>query len=223
MTAASPSTAQATSSFSVRGCKLNRRIIEKWMRALREGFPPEATLRLSTTRSITTYESESLDGLVEALANSTEPGDPEVLDNLVLAINNYRHVPDGQSERYSRISVDNLGARCTVAGEPVWVRGQVASLRLLADEARPFKRAIWYAPRWAMASWGLSAGILVMWIVGLAVGGGLPRGLPVTIASAVAGAISGYAVGGFIARKVKAEIWVVRNDFPEAFLAFHCK
>lgn len=187
---------------------------------MREGFPPEATLRLSTTRSITTYETESLDALVEAVTNSTEPGDPEILDNLVLSINNYRHVSDGQPERYNRISVDSLGVRCTVSGDPVWVKGQIASLRPLAEEVRPFKRAIWYAPRWALAPWGSTAGIWVLWIVSFATTGGLPDSFPITIASAIAGAIVGYCIHGLIATKVKVEIWVVRNDFPASFWRF---
>jgi hypothetical protein len=161
-----------------------------------------------------------LDALAEAVANSTEPGNPEILDNLVLSINNYRHASDGQPDRYTRVSVDDLGARCSVSGDPLWVRGQVSSLQPLLEEARPFKKGIWYAPRWAMASWGTSFGLWVSWLASFAITGDLPDSYAVVIASVVAGAIMGYAFGGALARRRKVEIWISRDDFPAPFWRF---
>ena len=217
MTASSASAPRATSGSYVRGCRLHRRGIRKLARALQEPFPSTSSVKFETTRSITTYEAASIEGLADAVANSTEPGDPEVLDNLVLSINDNGSAPQGRPNRAIRITVVGGGARYYVVGDPAWVHGQSAIIRALLEESRPLKRAFWYVPRWVLALWGVSTGIWVSWMVSLVVTGGLPHGWDVLAISAAAGALAGVAAGGFVSRRVRVEIWVNRDDFPAPF------
>ncbi|MEV7981676.1 hypothetical protein [Streptomyces sp. NPDC086519] len=198
--------------MTVQGCKLNRRLINKWVRALRVGLPAEEQLDFSTTRAITTYKSNSIDGLAQALAESTEPGDVEVVDNLVIFASNIRHRSNGDPQRVARVSITPARyASCTISGDPSWVNAQTAILHPLLKEARPRKWWIWYAPRAAWTSWGASLALLISSFF---------HSTPLSVLSAVAGMACGFTIGSILKRILRVEIWLTRDDFTLSYWRF---
>ncbi|MEV8399566.1 hypothetical protein ACWGCP_11160 [Streptomyces niveus] len=210
--AASGVTMEASSKITVRGCKLHRRLIAKWVRALRTGLPDAAKIDFSTTRAITTYKSNSIDGLAEALADSTEPGDVEVVDNLAIFASNIGHAGVGEPRRLVRISISSNGwVGCHLSGDPSWVNAQTAVLRPLLEDARPRKLGIWYVPRWTFASWGGCLASLGVTFFG---------SLTLWILSTVAGAVFGYALGGVVGRTLKTEIHLTQDALSASYWRF---
>ncbi|MGW3339658.1 hypothetical protein ACWDCL_19520 [Streptomyces sp. NPDC001009] len=205
-------TVEATATITVRGCKLHRGLIARWARALSVGLPDAEQLSFSTTRAITTYKADSLDELAQALADSTEPGNVEVVDNLVIFASNIRHAGVGEPRRVARLSIESSGwVGCHLSGDPSWVNAQTAVLRPLIEDARPRKFGIWYSPRWSFATWGaclaqVSVSLFSSWVL--------------SVVSAVAGAVFGYAMGGVIRRMVKTEIHLTRDSLPASYWRF---
>lgn len=218
MTSSSSSSARASASFSVRGCKLNRRGLEKLVRAMQEGAPADATLTYSTERGVTTYEADSVQGLTDAVAVSIEPGDPEVLNNLVVTVHHYDGGrPSLRSMRTIRVAIHGGRANCAANGEPTWVKGKIATLRPLIEELRPFKWGIWYFPRFSYAIWGGTFGSWVSLILNFTVATTSPFSYAVLAACVLAFTLIGFSVGGFIVRKARLEIWLTRDDFPVGY------
>ncbi|MFE0327948.1 hypothetical protein ACFW08_14365 [Streptomyces sp. NPDC058960] len=183
---------------------------------MRDGFAPTAEVNFSTRRSITTLEAKSLADLADAVADSTEPGNPELLDNLEISINNYLG-RGSATPRTVRVSIDGRGVYCHVGGEPSWVRGQIATLRPLIEDTRPFKWPIWYMPTWSFAGYGSSLTLWIALISSFAFTGSGPTSMLTPIATGIVGVIGGLAVGRGISRHAKVEIWLKRDDLPRSF------
>jgi hypothetical protein len=203
---------EASSNITVRGCKLHRRLIEKWVRALRTGLPEDADVEFSTTRAITTYRSNSLEGLSRALMESTEPGNVEVVDNLVLFASAAGYATGPGPRRVVRLQVSSDGwVACHLSGDPSWVNAQSAVLRPLFEEARPREWGFWYAPRWAFAGWGVSVALICM---------GFFNSLQLTALGALAGMACGFAIGSTLRRILKVEIFLTRDELPSSYWRF---
>ncbi|MFE7839129.1 hypothetical protein ACFU53_24680 [Streptomyces sp. NPDC057474] len=220
MASSSASSARATAAFSVRGCKLNRRGLEKLVRAMQEGAPTDATLTYSTARGVTTYEADSVQGLADAVAASTEPGDSDVLNNLVVVTHHYDGQPSVRTMNTIRVSINDGRASCGASGEPTWVKGKVATLQPLLDELRPFKWGFWYLPRYSYVIWCASLGSWASLIINNVLPSDSPADYLVLAACVAASAFIGFAVSGFIVRKARLEIWLTRDDFPEGYWRF---
>jgi hypothetical protein len=211
---------KASASFYSIGCKLNRRVVDKWVRVMRIDLPENAKVEFSTRRSITTYEATTVEGLMDALHGSTEPGDVDVLDNLVISVSNFNRDGREGPDRYARIDVRGNSVSCNIHGDPSWVRSQSTALKPLIEEVRPFKWPIWYGPRWTFVLMGISLGSWGALSASLITDATLLRDIAVFLLCVIAGAFVGFAGGSAIARKAKVEVWLERDDFPTSFWRF---
>lgn len=207
----------ATAKFNVIGFKMHRRQLDRLWRAAGEGFSQHGEQSIYTQRSITRIRASSPDDLESALGDSTEPGDPELLDNMWIIA---RDPGDGsRPERNVTLIVTEANTvQCTVTGDPTWVRGRSAALRSLIDEARPFKWRIWYVPplSYAFAAtavngiwYGISSAFLpddffsVTWSIAIA------------LTFWLLFFVAGLSVGREMARRSRVEIWLKRQDLPQ--------
>ncbi|BDD73165.1 hypothetical protein JCM4020_37850 [Streptomyces coelicolor] len=182
------------------------------MRALRSGLPAEAKVDFSTERAITTYKSNSLDGLAQALAESTEPGNVEVLDNLVIFASDIGHNRGPGPRRIARLAIKSDGwVACHISGDPSWVNAQTAVLRPLFEEARPRKWGFWYSPRWIFAAWGVSFALIFT---------ALFDSLPLTVLIVLAGLACGFAIGSVLRRILKVEIFLTQDELASSYWRF---
>ncbi|CAD5970141.1 membrane protein of unknown function [Streptomyces sp. KY75] len=218
MPSSTASAPEARSYFVVQGCKLHRRSTERLWRAVQEGLLPDATLEVSTRRSIITLTAHSLGDLADAVEESTEPGDPELLDNLRLSARDkwQRAKPTNGVT----VEITDTGrTRCHVSGDPNWVRGRVAALRPLLEESRPFKLGFWYGPRWTFSSWAISLSLILTSISFVLIPDDTFSGrtqIITQMSSIVFFAIAGYSVGGVITRNARVAIWLRRDEFPDS-------
>ncbi|MEU0036853.1 hypothetical protein [Streptomyces sp. NPDC006333] len=175
-------------------------------------MPDENSPDFATTRAITTYKSNSIEGLAQALAESVEPGDVEVVDNLVIFASDIGRAQSDNPRRIVRIGIGSEGfVSCHISGDPGWVNSQTAVLRPLLQEARPRKWGIWFAPRLAWVGWGASLALLLTTFF---------NSLSLSILGAVAGVACGFAVGGILRRILKVEICLTRNELPSSYWRF---
>lgn len=213
---------RATARFSVRGCKLSRRTAERLLRAMRDGYPPGATVKVSTRRSIIRLQAENFDDLAAAVAESTEVGDPELLDNLEISVENYS-VP-GEPSRTVQVRVtEGATVICYLYGDPAWVRGKQAALQPLLEDTRPFKRDFWYGPVWTFGSWGVSFALVLAPLVAWLVTGSIAVNPFLTAALTVCSLFLGVAVGRTVSRARRVEIWIRQDELPRNFLEAQCQ
>ncbi|MFF7752295.1 hypothetical protein ACFZCP_24260 [Streptomyces sp. NPDC007971] len=176
-------------------------------------------MRISTERSIITLEADNFDDLADSVAESTEIGNPEVLDNFQIHARERRS--QDEPDRVILVSVyDDGRVSCRIDGDPGWVRGKHAALEPLIRDTRPFKREFWYGPSWSFASWGVSFASLATPITMWLTTGSTKAELVVSIAAWVTGGFMGLIVGRTVSRARKAEFWIRRDELPERYWKF---
>ncbi|MEV6259264.1 hypothetical protein AB0M42_00620 [Streptomyces sp. NPDC051784] len=207
----------ATDKFNVTGFRMHRRQLDRLWRAAGEELSSRGEQSIYTQRSITRIRASTPSDLESALEDSTEPGDPELLDNMWITA---RDPQDGSrpARSVTLIVTEANTVECTVTGDPTWVRGRSVALRSLIDEARPFKWRIWYAPPLSYAFAGSAANGL-WYIVDAAF---VPDGffsdtwsVAITVTSWLLFFMAGLAVGREMARRSRVEIWLKRQDLPQ--------
>lgn len=199
---------------------MRRQDTERLWRAIREGLAPEGDFTLSTERSITRIEAQDFDSLMAAVAESSEPGNPEVLDNLWMVARDRFEI--GQPTREVRVLIsERRDVTCMVQGDPTWVRGRAATLKPLIEDFRPFKWEIWYIPRFSYVALGSAAGSSVYTIGNLVI----PKDTfsPTSDAAfLIAAILLGMTVfglaGNVITKKSKTQIWPKHDEIPRGWM-----
>ncbi|MFB7977188.1 hypothetical protein [Streptomyces vinaceus] len=208
---------RATVQFTVFGCKMSRRQLDRLWRAVGEGLSDGARRSIHTQRSITRIQAASPGQLVDVLDESTEPGNPELLENMWIIA----HDPSSESRAARDITIvvtEQNVLQCTVNGDPTWVRGCSATLKSLAEEARPLKWRLWYVPPLSYAAAGMAIGGVVNMLIGNLIPPrtfSAPWSIAISISVAALFALIGWVVGKVMSRRCRAEIWLRREELPQ--------
>ena len=132
---------KATSQFDLDGCKITRADLDRAVALTRQDFPPEAVVRIYTTRTsdgiATRVFGESVDDLLASVRRATLPGNPDYLDNFTLTISDSVLSPAPRADRYVAILVNPQFVRVVVEGnDPGWVGGRIGGLRAIFASTR---------------------------------------------------------------------------------------
>jgi hypothetical protein len=119
---------QDRSELSVRvyGCELGKVQLGRLFKVAAEGFE-ERWVSLSTTRNDTKITRGTLATLLEAVQDSAEPGDPDVVDNLVLHAWSF-------ANRSVYIKIDTKSVWVNVEGDAKWARSMFREIERLLTE-----------------------------------------------------------------------------------------
>jgi hypothetical protein len=132
---------KARSQFDLDGCKINRVDLDRAVALARQDFPPDASVRIDTTRTsggiATRIFGESVDDLLASVRRATLPGNPDLLDNFTLTIADSFLSPAPRADRYVAMFVGPQFVRVVVEGnDPGWVSGRISGLRAIFDSTR---------------------------------------------------------------------------------------
>jgi hypothetical protein len=132
---------KARSQFDLDGCKITRADLDRAVALARQDFPPEAVVRINTTRTsggiATQIFGESVDDLLASVRRATLPGNPDYLDNFTLTISDSVLSPAPRADRYVAIFVNPRFVRVVVEGnDPGWVGGRIWGLRAIFASTR---------------------------------------------------------------------------------------
>jgi hypothetical protein len=93
---------QNDASFEEYGCRIDRDLLNRIIQVIKKDFAQETKIHISTTRKgrgiSSNISADSVDGLLDALRQSTLPGDPTWMDNLNISMDEYQ---PGASRRVS--------------------------------------------------------------------------------------------------------------------------
>jgi hypothetical protein len=113
---------ESTTSFNVYGCRLARPDVEALMAAAMEEMGGDVRTRLSSSRDVTKFESDTLGDLLKEL------GDPQRLPNLKISVASRSGGP-GLDPRVT-IEISGEMVEVTVSGKSeTWVLGRAAQLK----------------------------------------------------------------------------------------------
>ncbi|WP_159395653.1 hypothetical protein [Streptomyces sp. 3211] len=196
---------------------MSRRHLDRMWRSIGEELSSSASRAIYTQRSITRIEAASPGQLADVLEESTEPGNPELLDNMWITAHDPRTESRAARDIVLVVTDQNV-LQCTLTGDPTWVRGRSAALRSLAEEVRPLKWRLWYLPPLSYAAACMSLG----GVVNILASNLIPDNtfsatwsIATSIAIVVFFALTGWVFGKAMSRKCRAEIWLKREELPQ--------
>lgn len=213
MTHPSPPNTRASSSEFIRGCKFDRRDIDRLWAASEEGFVPTDFFSVSTKRGESvTISASGITDLVDEVQRSTEPGDPDVFESLTL------HVSSFAPRRQSIIIIRSAGVHVSVEGEPNFVRARSAKLTGLVRDAQQYERAPWFWPPFTHACYGTSLFALA-WLVLSVI---IDLNFSATDFARVlliygCFGIACWILGRGVSRKAATQIWMLSGSRPESY------
>jgi hypothetical protein len=150
---------KARSQFDLDGCKITRADLDRAVVLARQDFPPEAVVRIDTTRTsggiATRIFGESVDDLLASVRRATLPGNPDLLDNFTLTISDSFLSSAPRADRYVAIFIKPQYVVVVVEGnDPGWVGGRIGGLRAIFAATR----AKWVMPARKLANLSIASG-----------------------------------------------------------------